>query len=151
MLFIIFIFNRCSLRRALIHGSEFFLLLTSFGIHSYKEGGVFIIQDSSANKCGVICSSYEIAAAMLLNEEEFFDNKEVIVNQVLDKLRNLARMEAELLFNEYESYPGENSSMVSLLSFGVHNELRAINVFMRFFLCANFRDFRFFDFIQSNY
>jgi hypothetical protein len=113
---LLFTFNRCPLRRGLIHGFEFFLLLfTSFGIHSYKEGGVFIIQDSSANKCGVICSSYEIAAAMLLNEEEFFDNKEVIVNQVLDKLRSLARMEAELLFNEYESYPGENSSMASLV------------------------------------
>jgi glutamate dehydrogenase len=68
----------------------------------FLEAGVFIIKDSSANKCGVICSSYEISAAMLLNEEEFFDNKEVIVNQVLEKLRSLARMEAELLFNEYE-------------------------------------------------
>jgi glutamate dehydrogenase len=80
---------------------------TSFAIRSFKDAGVFIIKDSSANKCGVICSSYEISAAMLLNEEEFFDNKEVIVNQVLDKLRSLARMEAELLFNEYESYPGK--------------------------------------------
>jgi hypothetical protein len=71
---------------------------------------VFIIKDSSANKCGVICSSYEISAAMLLNEEEFYENKEVIVSQVLDKLRNLARMEAELLFNEYETYPGKVSS-----------------------------------------
>ena len=68
---------------------------------------MFIIKDSSANKCGVICSSYEICAAMLLDEEEFFNNKEVIVNQVVEKLRNLARMEAELLFNEYENYPGQ--------------------------------------------
>ena len=44
---------------------------------------------------------------MLLSEEEFFENKKVIVKEVLEKLRSLARMEAELLFREYESYPGE--------------------------------------------
>jgi hypothetical protein len=51
---------------------------------------------------------------MLLNEEEFYENKEVIVSQVVDKLRNLARMEAELLFNEYESYPGKEPTKASM-------------------------------------
>jgi glutamate dehydrogenase len=51
---------------------------------------------------------------MLLNEEEFYENKEVIVSQVVDKLRNLARMEAELLFNEYESYPGKGPTEASI-------------------------------------
>jgi len=53
---------------------------------------------------------------MLLNEEEFYENKEVIVSQVVDKLRNLARMEAELLFNEYESYPGSLTSFSQVIS-----------------------------------
>jgi len=53
---------------------------------------------------------------MLLNEEEFYENKEVIVGQVVDKLRNLARMEAELLFNEYESYPGSLTSFSQVIS-----------------------------------
>ena len=78
-----------------------------FLANRFREAGVLIIKDSSANKCGVICSSYEISSAMLLSEEEFFENKEVIVKEVLEKLRSLARMEAELLFREYESYPGE--------------------------------------------
>jgi len=82
----------------------------------FNEAGVLIVKDSSANKCGVICSSYEISAAMLLNEEEFFENKEVIVHQVLDKLRSLARMEAELLFREYESYPGSLTSFSQIIS-----------------------------------
>lgn len=63
-------------------------------------------QDSSANKCGVICSSYEIISSMLLTQEQFTDNKEAIVDEVLQKLRHLARMEAELLFREFANYPG---------------------------------------------
>lgn len=77
----------------------------------YDDAGVTIVKDSSANKCGVICSSYEIAAAMLLSEDEFFDNKEAIVNDILDKLRHLASMEAELLFREYNNYDGSLPTM----------------------------------------
>ena len=45
----------------------------------FTEGGVMIVKDSSANKCGVMCSSYEIMAAMLIDKQEFIDNKEQIV------------------------------------------------------------------------
>mmetsp|Transcript_9344 Transcript_9344/g.13636 ORF Transcript_9344/g.13636 Transcript_9344/m.13636 type:complete len:1041 (+) Transcript_9344:52-3174(+) len=82
----------------------------------YNEGGVLIVKDSSANKCGVICSSYEICAAMLLSEDEFFENKQVIVSEVLEKLRTLAKMEAELLFREYESYPGSLIEFSEIIS-----------------------------------
>jgi len=77
----------------------------------YDSAGVMIVKDSSANKCGVICSSYEIAAAMLLSEDEFFEHKDEIVNDVLVKLRQLALMEAELLFREFENYMGSLPSM----------------------------------------
>uniref|UniRef100_A0A7R9WHY9 Glutamate/phenylalanine/leucine/valine/L-tryptophan dehydrogenase C-terminal domain-containing protein n=1 Tax=Pseudictyota dubia TaxID=2749911 RepID=A0A7R9WHY9_9STRA len=70
----------------------------------YEEAGVKIVRDSSANKAGVITSSYEICAAMLLSEEEFTENKDQIVGEVLAKLRELAKMEAELLFREHENY-----------------------------------------------
>jgi len=63
----------------------------------FDEAGVIIVKDSSANKAGVITSSYEICAAMLLSEEEFYQNKPQIVSEVLDKLHDYARMEAELL------------------------------------------------------
>jgi len=74
----------------------------------YEEAGVVIVKDSSANKGGVITSSYEIIAAMLLSEDEFYDNKEAIVQEVLDKLRSLAHMEAELLFREKDNYQGRH-------------------------------------------
>jgi len=62
--------------------------------------GAYAVKDSSANKCGVIVSSYEIISAMLMDEEEFVDNKEDIVEDVQDKIKELARLEAELLFDE---------------------------------------------------
>jgi glutamate dehydrogenase len=70
----------------------------------FEEAGVIIVKDSSANKGGVITSSYEICAAMLLSEDEFFTNKKQIVAEVLGKVRELAKMEAVLLFREFDSF-----------------------------------------------
>lgn len=72
----------------------------------FDAAKVRIVKDSSANKCGVITSSYEICASMLLNEPEFMAIKEELVDDVLKKLRELAQMEAELLFREFQHYPG---------------------------------------------
>jgi glutamate dehydrogenase len=54
----------------------------------------------------VVTSSYEIAGSMLLTKEEFVNNKPAIVADVLVQLRRLARLEGELLFREYNNYPG---------------------------------------------
>ncbi|MBF0621238.1 MAG: NAD-glutamate dehydrogenase [Magnetococcales bacterium] len=77
------------------------------------ETSVLIVKDSSANKAGVICSSYEITAAMLLDQKRFIEIKEPFVAEVLDRLRHLARRESELLFREYRRRP---SSLLPALS-----------------------------------
>jgi glutamate dehydrogenase len=59
--------------------------------------GCLIIKDASANKCGVICSSYEIMAGLLLSGEEFTRVKAELVPQVLTKLMIKAGNEARLL------------------------------------------------------
>ncbi|GMH98403.1 hypothetical protein TrST_g1809 [Triparma strigata] len=82
----------------------------------FEEAGVIVVKDSSANKAGVICSSYEICAAMLLSESEFLDNKDEIVADVLKKLRYFARVEAELLFREFNNYPGALPHFSALIS-----------------------------------
>ena len=79
----------------------------------FDDAGVVIVKDSSANKGGVITSSYEICAAMLLSEDEFYDNKEQIISEVLEKLRGLAKLEAVLLFREFEEYDGVSLPEVS--------------------------------------
>jgi len=70
----------------------------------FEEAGVAIVKDSSANKCGVITSSYEICAAMILSKEEFVENKNQIVTEIIEKLQFLAKLEANLLFHEFQNY-----------------------------------------------
>lgn len=92
----------------------------------FEEAGVVICKDSSANKCGVITSSYEICAAMLLDENEFLEHKDQIVKEVLDKLRELARLEAELLFREVDIY-GQSLPMISqIVSNSINNVTDAL-------------------------
>ena len=81
--------------RIVVEGANLFL--TPDARTELSKLGTLIFKDSSANKCGVICSSYEIIASMLLTEEEFLDIKPRFVAEVLDKLRGFARREAELL------------------------------------------------------
>lgn len=73
----------------------------------FEKAGVIIVKDSSANKCGVITSSYEIMSSMMLCKEEFMDIKSELVPDVLEKLRQLAKTEAELMFREYNKNPGQ--------------------------------------------
>ena len=79
----------------------------------YENAGVIVVRDSSANKCGVITSSFEINAAMMFSEDIFNENKKKIVEDVLNKLRELSRMEAEILFREFEHFQGKYNSSSS--------------------------------------
>jgi len=72
-----------------------------------------VVKDSSANKCGVICSSMEIVASMTLSDDEFLELKPTYVSEVLDRLRELARQEATLLFAEAATCPAEPLPSIS--------------------------------------
>ena len=54
----------------------------------------------------MITSSCEIAASMLLSKEEFISLKAELVEDVIGILHLHASKEAELLFREYNNYPG---------------------------------------------
>jgi len=90
------------------------LFLTPAARTKLFECGTFVVKDSSANKCGVVVSSYEIVSAMLMDEKEFVDNKKDIVRDVQAKIKELARLEAELLFDEYERDPKQQLPNLSL-------------------------------------
>ena len=66
----------------------------------FDEAGVVFVKDSSANKCGVITSSYEILLSMMLDTPEFLENKKTFIPQLLLKLRTIADTEARLIFRE---------------------------------------------------
>jgi glutamate dehydrogenase len=80
-----------------------------------SESGALIVKDSSANKCGVICSSFEILASMLLNTDKFMEIKTEFIQEVLDRLRNLAKQEANALFKELRHRPKINLPELSVL------------------------------------
>jgi len=99
----------------------------------FEEAGVVIVKDSSANKCGVITSSYEICAAMMLSEEEFTENKDKIVSEVLNKLHNYAQSEAELLFREFKTYGGSLPQLSKVVSDAVNSATDALSIALESF------------------
>ena len=64
-----------------------------------QEKGVLIIKDSSANKAGVICSSFEVLSGLTLGCELFLREKEKLVEEILERLRLAASNEAHLLLD----------------------------------------------------
>jgi glutamate dehydrogenase len=66
-----------------------------------QSRGVVIMRDASANKCGVISSSYEIIANLMLSEKEFLDNKERYVSDVIKILNRMAEQEANLIIQRH--------------------------------------------------
>jgi glutamate dehydrogenase len=71
-----------------------------------QKRGVIIMRDASANKCGVISSSYEILANLLLSSEEFLAEKGRYVHDVLEILEKRAEDEARLILRRHREQPG---------------------------------------------
>ncbi len=93
--------------KAIIEGANIFF--TTQAREKLQEQGILIIKDSSANKTGVICSSFEIIASLLLTSEEFYAIKDQYVKEVLERLREKAALEANLLFSEYKQGGGRKT------------------------------------------
>ena len=64
------------------------------------------MRDASANKCGVISSSYEIIANLMFSDEEFLACKEEYVADVMDILNRMAEQEARAILQRYKSLDG---------------------------------------------
>ena len=78
-----------------------------------QKKGVIIMRDASANKCGVISSSYEIIANLLLSESEFMAHKERYVRDVLELLERRAEEEAQLILRRRREQPGQLCTEIS--------------------------------------
>jgi glutamate dehydrogenase len=79
-----------------------------------QERGVIVMKDSSANKCGVISSSYEVIANLLMSDQEFLDNKKRYVSDVLEILERRASDEAWLILNRHrDSEGGQHYTQIS--------------------------------------
>lgn len=86
--------------RAIVEGAN--LYLTPWARRSLEKLGVIIIKDSSANKGGVICSSFEVLFSLALSEEEFLKEKAEIVSEILEIIRSKSRDEAQILLKTHK-------------------------------------------------
>lgn len=87
--------------KAIVEGAN--LYLSPWARHYLEEKGVLIIKDSSANKGGVICSSFEILCSLTLSDEEFLEHKEELVKEILLRLKACSLDEAHLLLSSFQS------------------------------------------------
>ena len=90
--------------RVIVEGANSFI--TPEARTHLQKNGVVLMRDASANKCGVISSSYEIIANLLLSEREFFENKDRYVSDVLVILEKRAADEARLILRRNREADG---------------------------------------------
>jgi len=86
-----------------------------------QKKGVVVIRDASANKCGVISSSYEIIGNLLMKEKEFLAHKDEYVKDVLAILEKRAEEEANLIFKMY--HEGEETQLYTEISHSISTEI----------------------------
>lgn len=86
--------------KGIIEGAN--LYLSPIARYQLEQAGVLIIKDSSANKGGVICSSFEILCSLCLTDAEFLEHKEALVTDILKKVRKCSLNEAQLLLSEHK-------------------------------------------------
>ena len=106
--------------RGIIEGAN--LYLTPRARRILEKLGVSIIKDSSANKTGVICSSFEVLCGLALGDEIFIENKLQLVQEILARLRECASNEAKLLLDTRRE-TGEYLTDISLQNFGTHQPI----------------------------
>ena len=107
--------------RIIVEGANSFI--TPEARLQLQNRGVTIMRDSSANKCGVISSSYEIIANLLLSPEEFLRHKERYVEDVLEILKKRAGDEATLILRRRREAAG--SPLCTEISEAISLEINA--------------------------
>jgi len=84
---------------AIIEGAN--LYLTPYARRALEKEGVLIFKDSSANKGGVICSSFEVLTGLILSDEEFVKIKPDLMPEILGIIRDRAQKEAQLMLTTH--------------------------------------------------
>ncbi|MBN2643418.1 MAG: NAD-glutamate dehydrogenase [Victivallales bacterium] len=106
--------------KAIIEGANSYI--TPEARNHLQDAGIIIIKDASANKCGVITSSYETLFGLMLNEEEFAEIKDELVKEVMKKLRNSARLEADWLFSQHKCTGSHLTFLTDQLSRNINDK-----------------------------
>lgn len=100
--------------KAIVEGAN--LYLTPDARRYLEQLGTLVIKDSSANKAGVICSSFEVLCGLTLGDERFIENKKILVEEILEKLYQCASNEACLLLQTHKNTGGYLTDISSKIS-----------------------------------
>ncbi len=86
--------------KAIVEGAN--LYISPWARRSLEKLGLLIIKDSSANKGGVTCSSFEVLSSLALSEEEFLKEKTFLVAEILEIIKERAGEEARLMLKTHQ-------------------------------------------------
>lgn len=109
--------------KAMIEGANIFI--TAKAREELQRQGLIAIKDSSANKGGVICSSYEILAGLVMDEAEFLAIKPRYVRETIERLCAFAEQEADAILSAWRRRRG--SVLLSDLSQQMSQEINRIS------------------------
>ena len=109
--------------KAMVEGANIFV--TPQARRNLEDAGLLVIKDSSANKGGVICSSYEVLAGLVLEDAEFLAIKPAFVADVQEIIRLRAESEAKALIAAWKRRGGR--VRLSDLSQQISSEINRVN------------------------
>lgn len=96
----------------------------------FEKLGVLVFKDSSANKGGVTCSSFEVLCSLTLSDEEFLAHKETLVREILERIQECASQEATLLLSTYQISGRFLTELSDVLSQKIHHFTDALLDYM---------------------
>lgn len=114
--------------RAIVEGANSFI--TPAARNLIQQRGVWIVKDASANKCGVITSSYEILCGLMLDESEFKEHKQELVASVMGILKRRATQEADWLYSNFRASGTPMTDLTEALSRKINAENLSITAFL---------------------
>jgi glutamate dehydrogenase len=120
--------NGINSSKAIVEGANSFI--TPEARNKLQDVGILIVKDASANKCGVITSSYEIMSGLMLDSDEFKAEKQELVKEIMLKLQNHAVREAEWLFANYKAAICHMTELTEVLSRRINAKNEAISEFL---------------------
>eukprot|EP00727_Mastigamoeba_balamuthi_P009797 m51a1_g544 putative NADP-glutamate dehydrogenase (957) ;mRNA; f:427026-430634 len=91
--------------RLIVEGAN--LYLTQDARDYLEDRGVMLFKDSSANKCGVVSSSYEILAGLSMTDEQFVKVKAELARNILVRLEKIANDEARCMIDYWVAHEGK--------------------------------------------
>ncbi len=100
--------------KAIVEGAN--LYLTPEARRELEKLGVLILKDSTCNKGGVICSSFEVLASLCITEEEFLKEKQEFVKEVLEIIGKAALNESRLVLSTFQKQGGSTTDLCELVS-----------------------------------